>query len=139
MIVKCIAKYPSEDEMTYLGPKFFKERDFHVTIGREYIVFALTFLAEPDFAGRGLFVDIVTDFGHLVGVPLCLFSIIEGSASRYWEIREGKAGQITMWPQSFYREYYHDDLSEGVPEIVQDFNRVRALIEAEVIGRHQPG
>lgn len=36
-----------------------------------------------------------------------------------------------MQPPSFFKDFYYDDLSEGVPEVVADFSRVRALLEAE--------
>ncbi len=40
-------------------------------------------------------------------------------------------GAITLWPPSFYKEFYHDHLSEGVPEVVHDFERIYSLLSAE--------
>ena len=39
---------------------------------------------------------------------------------------------VMFLPPSLYREYYFDDLIEGVPEILEDFQKVRAQIESEV-------
>ncbi len=36
-----------------------------------------------------------------------------------------------MYPESFYIDYYHEDLSEGVPEIKDDFAKVCAMFEEE--------
>lgn len=36
-----------------------------------------------------------------------------------------------MLPESFYSDFYHDDLSEGIPEVVEDFTAVCKMIEAE--------
>jgi hypothetical protein len=139
MIVKCVSQYPTEDQLDYLGPKFFKNQAFHITIGKEYIVLGLSVSVEPDPSGRGVAVEIVTDYGHLGGTPLCLFQIVDGTASRYWEVKVREDGIVTLWPTSFYREYFHDDLSESVPDVVEEFQRVRDLIEAEAIGRTQGG
>src|SRR4029077_7096980 len=105
---------------------------FHITPGKEYIVFGLTIGIESDSAGKGLFIDHLSDspLGYLVSTPACLFEIVDGTASRHWQLRIQKDGAVTRWPPSFYREYYHDDLSSLVPEVVQDFQRVRQLIEA---------
>jgi hypothetical protein len=139
MIVRCVSQYPNEDQLKYLGLKFFKDRAFGVILGREYIVFALTIVVEPDASGRGLFLDHLTEtnYGNLVRTPACLFEIVDGTASRYWEVRVREDGTVTLWPPSFYREYYHDDLSEGLPDVVEDFRRIRALIEAEAVGHQQ--
>ena len=48
-----------------------------------------------------------------------------------WELKVDENKNIRLWPPSFYRMYYRDDLSENVPEIVEDFQRVKALIEKE--------
>jgi hypothetical protein len=134
MIVKCISNYPTEDQLSRLGPKFFKEQDFHVTIGKEYVVFGLTTTVEPGYTGLGLSIEIVSDFEYLVSAPICLFEILEGTPSRFWELRVSDDNTILLWPRSFYREFYHDDLSNHTREIVEDFTHIRALIEAEAVG-----
>lgn len=138
MIVKCVSKYPDDEQLKQLGPKFFKEQDFHVTLGKEYIVFGLSVSGEPGHIGLGLSVEILSDYGNLVGCPVCLFEIVEATASRYWEVCVGGHRIITFWPSSFYGDHYHDRLSDGKPDIVEDFRRVRTLIEFEAIERQPP-
>jgi hypothetical protein len=77
----------------------------------------------------------ISDYGHLVSAPLCLFEVVDSTASRYWQLRVRDDGTVTLWPASFYREYFHDDLSEGVLEVSQEFAQARKLIESEAIGR----
>ena len=36
-----------------------------------------------------------------------------------------------MLPESFYSDFYHDDLSEGVPDVVEGFKAVCKAIESE--------
>lgn len=40
-------------------------------------------------------------------------------------------GSITLWPESFYREFYHDHVSEGVVEAMNDLQHVRSLLDSE--------
>lgn len=42
-----------------------------------------------------------------------------------------ESGTVALWPPSFFGEFYRDDLSEGVPEITDDYERVKRQIEAE--------
>lgn len=127
MIVRCISKLPSEEQAQLLGPGkhyFPGQQQFGLVIGREYIVYALSIL------DGAAWVDILSEFEYLYAVPLLLFDIVDGHVSRYWELR-ARDQDLAFWPPSFYREYYHDDLIEGVREVVEDFRRLRALIEEE--------
>ncbi len=132
MKVKCRFGYPTPEQIEKLGPDFYKNQRFGVTIGKEYIVLALQFqIRDPGF-GTGVAIQFVNDSGNIGFAPMFLFEIVDGRASNYWEARFWEDGSLTFWPPSFYREYYHDDLSEGVPEVVEDFKRVRALLESEI-------
>jgi hypothetical protein len=68
---------------------------------------------------------------YCYSVPLCLFNIIENRISRYWKFQVWDNGDILFWPNSFYKPYYHDDLTEGNPEVVADFLKVKRLIDEE--------
>jgi len=126
MKVRCIALLPNENQAQQLSKNYSHGRqEFHLVLGEEYVVFGLSIL------GGAAWVDLVTDSEYPVPVPLCLFEITDGRVSQYWEARFYEDGDLTLWPPSFYKEYYHDDLSEGVSEVVEDFKRVRAFIEAE--------
>ncbi len=137
MIVRCVSEYPDEEQLRLLGPKFFRNRSFGVVVGREYIVFGVTVVIEASSAGKGLLFEHLTDtnYGYLVSTPACLFQIVDGTASSHWRIRIEDDGAVRLWPEVFYKEYFHDRLSDGDPEAVEDFRRIRERIEAEAVGR----
>jgi hypothetical protein len=139
VIVRCRARELTEEQARQLGSYYNpKIHQFHMAIGREFVVFALSVL------GGQPWVDVLPDpaFGYiepgfLVARPLFLFDIVEGHMSQYWELRREEKGDLLFWPSSLYREYYMDDLTNFVPEIVEDFRRVRGLIEAEAASHSQ--
>jgi hypothetical protein len=124
--IKCNNLVPNEKQAKQLGDYYYPgKQDFYLNLGREYVVFGIRIL-------NGMpWVDLVSDTNYLFPAPLCLFEITDGRVSQYWETRVSKDGNLLIWPRSFYREYYHDDLLEGVQDVVEDFERVRAMIEAE--------
>lgn len=100
--------------------------EFNLKLGQEYVVYGISFL------GGAPWVEIVGESNtYVYSVPLCLFEITDGTVSKYWVARIDQDGDILMWPPSFYKAYYHDDLSEGILEVVKDFQRVQKLIMEE--------
>lgn len=129
MIVKCIAELPTRDQAKRLGEHYrVGKQAFGVVLGTEYIVFALKTLGGEPWVE---ITDSDLDPGYLWGVPLCLFEIVSPRLSVLWEARIAKNGELQLSPPSFGREYYHDDLIEGVEEVVADFRRVRQDLEKE--------
>lgn len=133
MIVRCLSTSPSQAQLQVLGPGFRRDRSFGLVEGREYLVLGLIVDATPQSDGRGAWVDILMEpeIPTVISAPLSLFEILDPRASRHWEIRVSDEGMVRLWPSSFYREYYHSDLSDREPEIVKDFWRVHALLESE--------
>jgi hypothetical protein len=131
MKVRCISTYPNEEQLRRLGPHFNRRQTFGVSVGTEYLVLGIAVILESSSYGTGFYVNIQEDNGHFVHVPLCLCEITDGRLSKHWRAKVWEDGEVTLWPPSFYREYYVDDLSEGVSDVVADFRRVRRLLEAE--------
>jgi hypothetical protein len=129
--VKCIADYPSDEDIQRLGKSFYRKQSFHVTIGREYIVFGMEFYEDSIVRGTGVWISFVSDYASLTSAPLCMFEIIDARASRFWECRQLAERIVVLWPDAFFTEYFHDDLGEGVDAAVEEFKRVRSLIEGE--------
>ncbi|HET7106538.1 MAG TPA: hypothetical protein VFI38_07000 [Candidatus Acidoferrum sp.] len=127
MRVRCISTYPSEEQIQRLGKSFFRDQAFHIEVGKDYIVLGLAFSAGSNIP----FISVVGQYGKLGHAPLSLFEVIDARVSKYWEVRVMRNGVLVFWPHSFFREFYHDDLSELVPEVVADFDHVRAMMEAE--------
>ncbi len=130
MKVKCILEYPTDQQIERLGD-FYGKQAFGVTIGKEYVVLGVAFHINLPGFGTGVQIQFHDDDGNLAFAPLFLFEIIDGRPSRYWVAQFYEDGRFKIQPLSFYKEYYHDDLSEGREEVVEDFNRVRKLLEAE--------
>jgi hypothetical protein len=126
MRVRCIAELPTEEQARTLGNHYRQDKQvFHVTVGCEYLVYALTFM------DGALWIELKEEFGYLHRAPLCLFEIADGRVSSYWEVR-WRNQDLCLWPTSFYREYYFDDLIEGFPEVLDDFRQVSVSMESEV-------
>jgi hypothetical protein len=131
MKVYCAATYPSQQQRHSLGKEFYQYQDFHVTIGKEYTVLGVQFEVRSKIFGTGCWIKIVSDHGHLTTAPILLFTLVDGRISQFWEARLRTNSSFAIWPASFYKAHYFEDLSEGVVEVVRDFDRVRELIEFE--------
>ena len=100
---------------------------FFLTPEREYVVFGLTLHSSSDARGLNAKFELLDDFGNLVSAPMDLFHVVEGSVSPCWTLKIVD-GSILVWPAEFFERYFHDDLSEGLPEAVKAFSRVRSRI-----------
>ena len=131
MIIKCTSLLPNEEQAKKLGKTFQSgKQNFWLEIGKEYVVYGLRILQ------GSIWVELVSDTNYLYSVPLCLFEVVDKKVSKYWEIGLRK-NNIYFWPNSFYKEYYHDDLFEGVPEVLENFLRIKSLIDKEAKGLKQ--
>lgn len=130
MIIRCISTKPTEEQAKRLGigKNYFPgKQEFGVKAGEEYLVFGISILdGEP-------WVDIMLPIANILHpVPLCLFEIVDRRISKYWVIGLESKGNLIISPPSILDQpYYFDDLSESIPEVVEDFRRVRELLEAE--------
>ncbi|MEM7086259.1 MAG: hypothetical protein AAF489_08765 [Bacteroidota bacterium] len=90
----------------------------------EYLVYGLTFTPNSNYAQ-------IYHNNNLISVPMSLFEIIDDRVSKYWVIKQNEEGTIFLWPEEFFKEYFHDDLSEGVSEIVRTFKNVQEKMNLE--------
>jgi hypothetical protein len=126
MRVKCIALQPSKEQQRLLGSRFIAGRTrYPIDLGGEYTVLGVGFWDEVTWF------DIAASPRALVSLPAFLFEITNPKPSRHWEARLHKDGSFMLWPPSFYHQHYHDDVSEGVSEAVDDFQHLRQLLEDE--------
>lgn len=129
MKIKCVSVSLNEDQLYVLGKHANVKNNFSLSVGKEYVVFGLTF--EFLESGNGCFVQILSDSNHLVHVPIILFEIIDNRMSKFWELKNFPDGNVAIWPPTLYREFYHDDLSEDTIEVTEDFKRVKEQILGE--------
>lgn len=83
------------------------------------------------FSDDAVWVEIATEGGFLVSVPLKEFEIVSGKPSMFWEARVDSDNIFRLWPPSFYAPFYHSDLADREPDAVTDFDRVRKQIEED--------
>jgi hypothetical protein len=139
MRVRCVSSRPASDLGSGGGGDAYAAQDFHITEGQEYLVLGLQFEIRSKLFGTGAWVQLRTDYGRLGWAPLAAFEILDGRVSGTWEVRQWADGGVTLWPPSFYREFYHDDLSEGVPEIVEDLRQVEDRMQREFANGPESG
>jgi hypothetical protein len=124
--IKCVSVLPTNDQANFLGKGkhyFPGKMEFGLIEGKEYIVFGLCIL---DGAGWVEILDETESFVYLV--PLCLFEILDGSVSKYWITKVNENNNILIWPQIFYKPFFHDQLTDGFAEYVKDFEIIKRLI-----------
>lgn len=99
-----------------------------ITVGKEYIVYGIHsslgntwyFIADDDY----------------IDYPVCVlavfFKIIDPRISKYWHFDIDKNGDFSLWSPSWNQiEYYFDRLTDGEPDIVEDFKKIKEQIDLE--------
>lgn len=131
MIVKCTrCRLRSDEVKGVFGSSRGVQQDYHVTQGREYVVYGLSFAVGSNVHGTGVWVHIVSDHDHLTWAPIVLFEIVDPRSSRYWEARMQKS-VFALWPRVFYRPHFHEELADGDVAAALEFSETRKMIEDE--------
>jgi hypothetical protein len=66
---------------------------------------------------------------HLFEVPLELFEIVDEKVPSSWAIRIQRNGDVTLWPELFYREGFLENFAEREIAEREEFVPLRELIE----------
>ncbi len=124
MKVKFIAGKLTDEQKKKLNVSDNRDPDYssYFTIGKVYTVLGLTYINELDYWTTMLF-ELCDDIKNSTSPPSCLFEIIDPRPSVFWRARHNFPN-FTLWPTEFYREFFHDDLSEEKTEIRRVFDRV---------------
>lgn len=100
--------------------------------GNEYTVYGLSLHRESSiYRGGTLVCKVVDDYGNLTSAPIDIFDVVDGAMPKEWRIEKRFDG-VFMWPDLFHREFFFDDLSEGVPECVAEFRSLKSKMEGVV-------
>lgn len=132
MKIKCIATSLTEQKQDISESNALEQKEWHVELGKEYLVFGMSVV--DSFLGNKncVLVEIITSpLGYISSTPLSLFEILDSRVSKYWEYRKSNLEGITFWPSLFYQDFFHDDLSDGEPDVVAQFRKLKTLLEAE--------
>lgn len=106
-------------------------RDYSITAGRKYLVLGLTFVPKPALTVASILYQVLNDYGGVSHVPAEFFSIENGQCSAFWAVRQHEDGSMLIWPQEFFVEFFHDDLSEGVRSAIDVLRTVVGKLARE--------
>jgi hypothetical protein len=101
-------------------------------VGRLYVVYGLRLW------GSGVWIDIESDVGYLVTVPLCLFELADGRLPAIWAARVDEDGDIALLPEAFHAAYFMSDLADGRPEAWRELAHVKALLALDEVSGGGP-
>ncbi|MEW9899033.1 hypothetical protein ABWL39_10425 [Chitinivorax sp. PXF-14] len=130
MRVSCVATTLSVEQKRVLGVGISENPLFQLTIGSAYVVLGLAYQVGY-YAGPIL--QVRDDFGKCVFAPLCLFDIVDSRPSKYWVAKRLGDFELALWPEEFFVEYFHDDLSNREPAAVKVFHGVIDKLENEFV------
>jgi hypothetical protein len=131
MKVRCTNRELTDDQRVLLkAPSRFRP-SHALTVGKEYLVLGIVSIIDsPQYGNTALF-EIVDDQDHFVLYPAVLFEVTDTRCSSYWRAAVSGDGTVTLRPEELYREFFHDDLSEGDPATRETFKAMVVKLEAE--------
>ncbi|TCV90940.1 hypothetical protein [Biostraticola tofi] len=123
MKVTCIENRLTSNQKLKLGIATENDFKYPFEIGETYTVLGITCQMGQTILEMPYF--------YIFPAPMCLFNIVDDRLSSYWKLRKRSEHGISFWPEEFYQEYFHDDLSDGVPEVVDIYKQVIKKLEEE--------
>ena len=131
MRIKCTSPELTEEQRALLNAPSRFRPNHRLTVGKEYLVLGIvSIIGSPQYGNTALF-EVVNDQGHLVLYPAILFEVTDARCSSYWRAAALEDGSVTLRPEELYREFFHDDLSEGDPATREVFRATVDKLEAE--------
>lgn len=104
---------------------------YGLTLGKTYVVLGLTFPKVPSLLGTDGAITYTENDWYILQAPLVLFDVVDPRMSSKWVLGRNQLGDMCIWPPSFFAEFYHDRLSDGDPDLVEDFRRIYAELVTE--------
>jgi hypothetical protein len=90
----------------------------------------VSIIDSPQYGNTALF-EIVNDQDHFVLYPAVLFEVTDARCSSFWKAAVQQDGTVTLRPEEFCRDFFHDDLSEGDQATRETFQAMVTKLEAE--------
>jgi hypothetical protein len=135
MRVRCVSNRPDDVALERVRRRFFQGGWSAADVGREYLVYGI------GFHDGGVWYELESAGSCLFDAPTELFEVLDPRASRHWRL--GMRGEaVVLCPELLLEPYFHDDLSDGVPQVVERFWRLTHDLEAEMAAEPwglQPG
>lgn len=130
MQVRCIANTGNALPESYLKSDFYftKEVEFPLTLGKEYVVYAL-------YQSQGNVWYYICDDNYTyypMQNPAPLFEVVDSRVSKYWRFELAPNGRLEMaFEQWFTDPYFYDKLTDQEEAEVEIFEKVKELMDAE--------
>ncbi len=132
MRIRCIANTGESLPSNYIDPArgYKKETEFPLTVGKEYTVYALKQL-------QGTVWYYICDDNstyYPIQTPAPLFEMVDNRMSQYWRFKVYNNGLLKIaFQQWFSAPYFYDKLTNQKAEEVLIFEKVKELMDAEVL------
>jgi hypothetical protein len=91
----------------------------------------MSFLLNSAIYGDCCLFTIQDDAGRCVSIPSMLFDITDPRSSRFWLVRRNEVSSLTLWPEEFYKDFFHDRVTDGDPDALVDLGAVVTRLGAE--------
>jgi hypothetical protein len=131
MTATCIALSLTEDQRMQLGATPQLQSVYQLSVGKEYTILGVLFVVQSSIFGSEPLFDIQDDMGFCNSVPACLFEVADARPSRYWRAKRVGSFDLALWPEEFYQEFFHDHLSNGMPDEVEIFKDLTQRLKSE--------
>lgn len=131
MWVKCLARRLTEEQRKESGASDRYNPQFQVTEEKEYLVLGISFLVNSPVYGNCCLFTVLDDAARCISLPSALFEVMDPRVSQYWVARSNDQFGLTLWPEEFYEEYFHDRVTDYEPEAVAALRAVVRRLESE--------
>jgi hypothetical protein len=124
MIVKCISTSLTDEQQEFIGaPRNYRTK-YQLIVGKHYLVLGITVLIRSPILGSGPIFAVQDEFGACAEAPACLFTIVDDRLSTHWRVHQHENLTLTLWPDEFYGEFFHEKLADRDPSTTIAFERV---------------
>lgn len=118
-----------ENVLAHLGAEGKVKPTLFVTRGKEYTVYGLGLHRSSSVFRAGVMIcELVDDYGNLTFAPIGIFEVTDGAIPELWRV-SARNGDVLLWPDILHKEFFFDDLSDGVPECVAAFRNLQSRLE----------
>jgi hypothetical protein len=121
----------SDEQRRNAQVRGFMHSVYQVTVGRDYVVLAMSFFISSPVHGNACILFVEDDAGRCMPIPSVLFAVIDQRSSSHWRAKFEDDGAVSFWPEEFFTKYFHDDLSNGDPAAQVLFKSVLLRMKGE--------
>ena len=105
-------------------PRVYNDMSEYLPLGNLYEVFGIRFSENITYV-------YIFNGNHLFEVPIEMFSVVDDQVTDKWKIKVWDDGEVTLWPELFYRDGFLENFAEHEHKERGLFEELRAEIEGE--------